>query len=98
MGKFLLGLVVGVVVGVLATAYNPNLLEEVRAALANVTALVVRGTEEAAEAVGEAADEVADEAREAGGGETTDETPAEPTGTEQPVESTPPVSDPPRTE
>ena len=33
MGKFLLGLIIGVVVGVLAMAYNPNLPEEVRAGL-----------------------------------------------------------------
>ena len=65
MGKFLLGLVVGVVVGVLAMAYNPNLPEEVRTGLVEVTALVMRGTERAAEAVGGAADEAAEEAGEA---------------------------------
>jgi hypothetical protein len=65
MGKFLLGLIIGVVVGVLAMAYNPNLPEEVRAGLVEVTALVMRGTERAAEAVGGAADEAAEEAGEA---------------------------------
>lgn len=65
MGKFLLGLVIGVVVGALAMTYNPDLPERIRAAVAQATALVMRGTERAAEAVGEAADEVADEAREA---------------------------------
>ena len=65
MGKFLLGLVIGVIVGVLAMTYNPNLTEEIRAGLVEVTALVMRGTERAADAVGEAADEVADEAGEA---------------------------------
>jgi hypothetical protein len=70
MGKFLLGLIIGLVVGVLAIAYNPNLPEEVRTTLANLTGLVMRGTEEAAEGVGRAADDVADEAREATGGET----------------------------
>ena len=65
MGKFLLGLVVGVVVGVLAMAYNPNLPEEVRTGLVEVTALVMRGPERAAEAVGGAADEAAEEAGEA---------------------------------
>ena len=65
MGKFLLGLIIGVIVGALAITYNPDLPERIRTALAEVTALVMRGTERAAEAVGEAADEVADEAREA---------------------------------
>jgi hypothetical protein len=48
-----------------ATAYNPNLPADVRAGLANVTALVMRGTERAAEAVGGAADRTAEEAGEA---------------------------------
>jgi F0F1-type ATP synthase membrane subunit b/b' len=65
MGKFLLGLILGMVLGVAAVAYNPNLLEDARTALANVTALVMRGTERAAEAVGGAADRTAEEAREA---------------------------------
>jgi hypothetical protein len=65
MGKFLLGLVIGVVVGVLAMAYNPNLPEEVRAGLVEVTALVMRGTERIAETVGGVAEEAADEAGEA---------------------------------
>ena len=87
MGKFLLGLVIGVIVGVLAMTYNPNLPEEVRTGLAEVTALVMRGTERAADAVGEAADEVRDEAREAEG-----EATGEPgTVVEEPVqEGTPP--------
>jgi hypothetical protein len=65
MGKFLLGLVIGVVVGVLAMAYNPNLPQEVRTGLVEVTALVMRGTEKVAETVGGVADEAADEAGEA---------------------------------
>jgi hypothetical protein len=65
MGKFLLGLVIGVVVGVLAMAYNPNLPQEVRTGLAEVSALVMRGTERVAETVGGVADEAADEAGEA---------------------------------
>jgi hypothetical protein len=64
MGKFLWGLVIGVIVGVLVMAYNPTLPEQIRAGLANVTALVMRGTEKAAETVGEAADKAAEEARE----------------------------------
>jgi gas vesicle protein len=86
MGKFLLGLVIGVIVGVLAMTYNPNLPEEVRAGLAGVTALVMRGTERAADAVGEAADEVADEA-----GEAVEEQPGEPGAVvEQPAPEAPP--------
>jgi hypothetical protein len=104
MGKFLLGLVIGVVVGVLVVAYNPNLPDEVRTTLASLTGLVLRGTEEAAEGVGEAADVVADEARKATGGETGEavETPPEPAttteGADRPVEPTAPGGEPPRTE
>jgi hypothetical protein len=65
MGKFLLGVIIGVVVGVLAMTYNPNLPEEVRTGLVEVTALVMRGTERVAETVGGVADEAADEAGEA---------------------------------
>jgi hypothetical protein len=103
MGKFLLGLVIGLVVAVLATAYNPNLSEDVRTTLANLTGLVLRGTEEAAEGIGEAADEVADEAREATGGtgEAVD-APAQPApateGADRPAEETAPAGEPPRTE
>jgi hypothetical protein len=65
MGKFLLGLIIGVVVGVIAMAYNPDLPVDVRAGLANLTALVMRGTERAADAVSGAADKTAEEAGEA---------------------------------
>ncbi|MGH6900042.1 MAG: hypothetical protein ACREJ5_26410 [Geminicoccaceae bacterium] len=103
MGKFLLGLVIGLVVGVLAVAYNPNLPEEIRTGVANVTGLVLRGTEEAAEGIGKAADDVADEAREATGGtgEAVDPPPepaATTEGTDRPVEETEPAGEPPRTE
>jgi len=104
MGKFLFGLIIGLVVGVLAMAYNPNLPEEVRATLANVTGLVLRGTEEAAEGVGKAADEVADEARKATGGEPggaigTSPAPATTTeGADRPAGETVPEGQPPRTE
>ena len=82
MGKFLLGLVVGV----LAMAYNPDLPEDVRAALAGVSSLVLRGTEEAAEQVEETAGEVANEAREATGEAT--RAPSQPPGNaEQPTEA-----------
>lgn len=104
MGKFLLGLVIGVVVGVLVAAYNPNLPDEVRATLASVTGLVLRGTEEAAEGIGKAADELADEAREATDRETSGpvDAPAEPAttteGADRPAEPTAPEGEPPRTE
>jgi hypothetical protein len=65
MGKFLLGLILGVVLGVAATAYHPNPPEDVRVALANLTALVMRGTERAAAAAGGAADRTAAEAGKA---------------------------------
>jgi gas vesicle protein len=92
MGKFLLGLVIGVIVGVLAMAYNPNLPEEVRTGLAEVTALVMRGTERVAETVGGAADEAADEA-----GEAAREAEGEATGepgmvVEEPVQENPPAA------
>jgi hypothetical protein len=67
MGKFILGLIVGIVVAVLAMSYDPNLPQEVRASLADLTAAVMRGTERAAESVGEAANQVADEVEPAGG-------------------------------
>ena len=65
MGKFLLGLIIGVVVGVLAMAYNPDLPEKVRAGLVEMTALVMRGTQRVADTVGGVADKAADEAGEA---------------------------------
>jgi hypothetical protein len=45
MGQFLLGLILGVIVGGAATAYHPNLPGDIRVALANLTVLVMRGTE-----------------------------------------------------
>ncbi len=90
MGKFLLGLVIGVVVGVLAMAYNPNLPQEVRTGLVEVTALVMRGTERVAETVGGAADEAAEEAGEAAR-EAEREAPREPgTVVDPPVEENQP--------
>jgi hypothetical protein len=65
MGKFVSGLILGVVLGVAATAYRPNLPEDARVALAHLTARVMRGIERAAEAVGGAADRTAEEAGEA---------------------------------
>jgi hypothetical protein len=65
MGRFLLGLIIGLVVGVLAMTYNPNLPQEVRTGLTELAAVVMRGTERVAEAVGGAADEAAEQAGEA---------------------------------
>jgi len=92
MGKFLLGLVIGLVVGVVAMAYNPNLPQEVRTELTELTALVMRGTERAAEGVRGVADETADEA-----GKAAREAEGEATGepgrkVEQPVQETPPAA------
>jgi hypothetical protein len=60
MGKFLLGLIVGIVVGVLAMTVNPNLPEELRA----LTVQVMRGAGEAADELGNAAEDLADEAEQ----------------------------------
>jgi Tfp pilus assembly protein PilX len=48
MGKFIAGLIVGVVVGILAMTVNPNLPEELRVSLASLTALVMRSAAEQA--------------------------------------------------
>jgi gas vesicle protein len=65
MGRFLAGLIIGVVLGIAAMAVNPDLPRELRVAFANATAYIMRGAEDAAESVGEAADDVAREADEA---------------------------------
>jgi hypothetical protein len=79
MGRFLLGLIIGLIVGVLAMSYNPNLPQEVRTGVTELAALVMRGTERAAEAVGGAADEAAEQAGEAAR-EAEEETGREPGG------------------
>jgi hypothetical protein len=56
-----------VIVGIVAMTVNPDLPRTARVALANLTALVMQGAQEAAENVGEAADEVAKEADQATG-------------------------------
>lgn len=90
MGKFLLGLIIGVIVGVVAIASNPELPEEVRAGLSDATALVMRGTERVADAVGDVAGEAADEAGEAAR-EAQPGTTAEPdAAVEQPTAEDPP--------
>jgi hypothetical protein len=65
MGRFRLGLIVGVVVGIFAMTVTPSLPQELRVARARLPALVMHGAAEAAESVGEAADEVANEADQA---------------------------------
>ena len=92
MGKFVLGLIIGLIVGVLAMAYNPNLPQEVRAGLTELTALVMRGTERAADAVGGAADEAAEQAGEAAR-EAEEETRAPGTVVEPPAQENQPPHD-----
>ena len=92
MGKFVLGLIIGVIVGVLAMAYNPNLPKEVRAGLTEVTALVMRGTERAAKAVGGVAEEAADEAGEAAREVEEETTGAPGRELEEPVQQNPPAA------
>jgi gas vesicle protein len=65
MAKFLTGLIIGIVVGVLAMAANPDLPQDLRVTLANLTAQIMRTAGETAEEVGDAAEELADEATEA---------------------------------
>ena len=83
MARFLIGLILGIFVGALAAAYEPTLPEQLRTGLANVTTLVARGTERAAESVDRAAGTVADQAERTGQG-----TP--------PKETAPPASPAPR--
>jgi gas vesicle protein len=65
MGRFLLGLIVGAILGILAMSMNPDLPQQLRVTLANLTGLVMRGVEEAADKVGDAADEAADKVGDA---------------------------------
>jgi hypothetical protein len=60
MGKFILGLIIGVLIGMAVVSYNPGLADRMEAAVEDTTGIVLRGTEEAAESVGDAA-------RDAGG-------------------------------
>ena len=62
MAKFLIGLILGIFIGALAAAWQPNVPDGLRAGLANVTRLVARGTERAAESVNRAAGNLADQA------------------------------------
>ena len=55
MGKFILGLIIGIVVGAVAVTMNPNLGEELRVSLANLTAQLMRSAGETAEDLGNAA-------------------------------------------
>ena len=58
MGKFIVGLIVGLVIGVMAMTANPDLPQELRVWAANLTAQVMRTAGETAEAIGDAAEEV----------------------------------------
>lgn len=99
MGRFLVGLIIGAIVGVLAVGYNPEWADRLHEALTDATAAVMRGTEEAAETVGEAANEAADEAEQAAGdreaeAERTTGEPAEEVEREAQGSDEPPAADP----
>lgn len=83
MGKFITGLIIGVIVGILAVTANPNLPQELRVSLASLTALVMRRAEETAEELGDAAEDLAD-----GAGETAD-VPKPPADTAKPPATAP---------
>jgi hypothetical protein len=68
MARFIVGLILGIFLGALAAAYEPTLPTELRVALANVTTLVARGTEKAAQSVDEAAGKVKEQTERAGQG------------------------------
>ncbi|HEX5079146.1 MAG TPA: hypothetical protein VFV80_08340 [Geminicoccaceae bacterium] len=55
MGKFIFGLIIGIAVGILAVTMNPNLGEQLRVSLADLTAQVMRSAGETAEDLGNAA-------------------------------------------
>lgn len=71
MGKFILGLIIGILIGIVVVGYNPGLADRIQAAVEDATGLVLRGTEEAAESVGDAAREAGEAAD--GAGQTADE-------------------------
>jgi hypothetical protein len=76
MARFLIGLILGIFIGALAAAYEPTLPDQLRTGLANVTTLVARGTEHAAESVDRAAGNVADRAQHNGQGTSPPKEPA----------------------
>jgi hypothetical protein len=78
MGKFIIGLIARIVVGVVAISANPNLAEELQVSLANLTAQVMRTAGKTAEEIGNAAKEAANDAGRA-------------VDTEAPVETAPAV-------
>jgi hypothetical protein len=83
MGKFVLGLIIGIVGGVLAISANPNLVEDLRVSLANLTAQVMRSAGQTADELGNAAEDAADQ-------------PEQP-ATEQPTDAEPPAETAPAT-
>ena len=62
MGKFVVGLIIGIVVGVMAMTLDPDLPRELRVRLADMTAQVMRGVGETAEQLGRAAEDLTDDA------------------------------------
>jgi hypothetical protein len=88
MGKFLLGLIIGIIVAALAMTMNPNLPQELRASLASLTAQVMRSAGETADELGNAAEDAADEGRQPTNAEppaaTSPAAPADPDETRQP--------------
>lgn len=83
MSRFFTGLILGFLLGAVAVGYNPGLAERMHAVLAGVTATILRGTEETAEAVGEAAKEAADEAEQAADEPDVDAEPTAPEAAEE---------------
>jgi gas vesicle protein len=79
MGKFVFGLFIGVVLGVLAMTINPDLPQELRVRLASITAQVMRTAGETAEELGDAAEDLTDEAEPPATGEPPATAPATPT-------------------
>ncbi len=55
MVRFILGLIMGFLIGVVVMVYNPEFAARVDDAVTETTETVLRGTEEAADAVGDAA-------------------------------------------
>jgi hypothetical protein len=86
MGKFLLGLIIGLIVGILAMTVNPNLPQELRASLASLTAQVMRSAGETADDLGNAAEDLADE------GERPDAKPPAATAPAAPADQTAPAA------
>ena len=55
MVRFILGLIVGFLIGLVVMVYNPEFAERAQDLVTDATDAVLRGTEQAADAVGDAA-------------------------------------------